>query len=80
MPHKIPDKMDTKILLQLYQSATICDHMGDMHSDILKAFRLAEIEIEVTDEEKWSDYPYRAALTRLGINTVWGTSMEEEEG
>jgi hypothetical protein len=77
--HKIPEKMDTAILLQLYQSATLCDHMGDMWDDIYKAFKLAGIELDISEDERWEDYPFSPALTRLGVTTVWGTTLGDDD-
>jgi len=71
----IPEKMDTMILLQLYQSMTLCDHMGDAWDDVYKALELAGVDLEDDGDE----YSYRAALTKMGVTTLWGSSLGDDD-
>lgn len=69
-----------KALLSLAYSATLCDHMGDMWSDINKVLKdvgeteLAEADHEYGDEDENGDCDseFTLFMKKRGVKTVWG--------
>jgi hypothetical protein len=61
------------ILLQFIGSLTLCDHMGDVSNDVVQVLERIGLNIE------WDDWPdLGRELARMGITTLYGTSLGSE--
>lgn len=66
---------DRDILLQLIASLTLCDHMGDVCDSIQKTLDLLSIKVD-----EWNDlYELGSVLGKMGITTLYGTELWDEE-
>ena len=67
-----------KILLQFLASLCFCDHMGDVSNDIIAVLNRMNIHIDQEDEEKEWPEPLQSTLRKMGVCTLYGTSLVEE--
>lgn len=77
---KLPDGMSetvpTELVLQLVASLQLADHLGDVMSDVDWFLKKAGIKLEDNDTD---ESPYFDALARLGVTTLYGTTLGEDD-
>ena len=62
------------LLLSFIASMTLCDHMGDVGSDVTFVLRQLGMEIEWNEWWELGD-----ELDKMGIKTLYGTSLRDDE-
>jgi hypothetical protein len=63
-----------EILLSFIGYLTLTDHMGDVREDISTVLGMINVEVE-----EWDDYiDLRKQLGKIGIKTLYGTSLGDE--
>lgn len=75
--HSSCDVTDRTMLLQLCASMTLAEHSGDIADDVYKVLFWAGVVVEASDGDWQSDV--QKALHRMGIGTVYGSSVGDEE-
>lgn len=66
-----------QILINLIAGASLCDHMGDMASDLFEAARQAGFNVpdEVYDLDDLSEY----LVKTQSAETLFGTSLRDDQ-
>lgn len=69
------------LLLKLIASLTLCDHMGDVSSAVGSALERMGIAYGPKEDEEEDDWgvEVRRAMHKLGVTTLHGTDIGEEE-
>lgn len=63
-----------ELILSLIASLTLCDHMGDVADDVNETLKRLGVTIEW---DEWHDLG--RALGKMGVTTLYGTPIGEDE-